>query len=101
MDYASMSTTTHSSETSSLGFGHHASPSTSAWSGGTETDEDDYTFLDGLVVPDGIFDQENKTNLSRILETKKKTPAASKPKHVSNHGERPFYAPVGVLGLIL
>lgn len=86
VDYASMSTTTHSSETSSLGFGHHASPSTSAWSGGTETDEDDYAFLDGMVVPDGMFDKENTANLSRILETKKKTPAVPKPKHVLNLG---------------
>lgn len=86
LDYASMSTTTHSSETSSLGFGHHASPSTSAWSGGTETDEDDYAFLDGVVVPDGMFDKENTANLTRLLETKKKTPAAPKPKHVLNLG---------------
>ncbi len=86
VDYASMSTTTHSSETSSLGFGHHASPSTSAWSGGTETDEDDYAFLDGVVVPDGMFDKENTANLNRILETKKKTPAAPKLKHTLNLG---------------
>ena len=86
LDYASMSTTTHSSETSSLGFGHHASPSTSAWSGGTETDEDDYALLDGVVVPDGMFDKENTADLTRILETKKKTLAASKPKHVLNLG---------------
>ena len=99
LDYASMSTTTHSSETSSLGFGHHASPSTSAWSGGTETDEDDYAFLDGVVVPDGMFDKENKANLARLLETKKKTPAAPKPKHVLNLGEHPLYALIGVLGL--
>jgi len=86
LDYASMSTTTHSSEASSFGFGHHASPSTSAWSGGTETDEDDYAFLDGVVVPDGMFDKENTSDLARILETKKKTPAASKPKHILNLG---------------
>jgi hypothetical protein len=86
VDYASMSTTTHSSEASSLGFGHHASPSTSAWSGGTETDEDDYAFLDGVVVPDGMFGKENTANLTRILETKKKTPAAFKPSHVLNLG---------------
>ena len=91
LDYASMSTTTHSSETSSLGFGHHASPSTSAWSGGTETDEDDYAFLDGVVVPDGMFDKENKANLSRLLDTKKKTPAAPKPKHVLHLGEHQLY----------
>ena len=98
LDYASMSTTTHSSETSSLGFGHHASPSTSAWSGGTETDEDDYAFLDGVVVPDGMFDKENKANLSRLLDTKKKTPAAPKPKHILNLGEFPlYYALIGVL----
>jgi hypothetical protein len=98
-DYASMSTTTYSSETSSLGFGHHASPSTSAWSGGTETDEDDYAFLDGLVVPDGMFDKENKANLTRILDVKKKTPTISKPKHDLNPGERPLY--VLVLDLTL
>jgi hypothetical protein len=92
VDYASMSTTTHSSETSSLGFGHHASPSTSAWSGGTETDEDDYALLDGVVVPDGMFDKVNKENLAHLLETKKKTPAAHQPKHVLNAGEHPLYA---------
>lgn len=101
LDYASMSTTTHSSECSSLGFGHHASPSTSAWSGGTETDEDDYALLDGVVVPDGMFDKENKTNLTSILEAKKKTPAAPKLKHLLNLGEHPAYALVGVLGLTL
>jgi len=101
LDCASMSTTTHSSETSSLGFGHHASPSTSAWSGGTETDEDDYALLDGLVVPDGMFDQDNKANLTRILETKKKTPTASKPKYVLDLGEHPLYAHIGVLSLTL
>lgn len=76
------SSSTSSDAYSSFGFGPSASPSSNSTApstvGDLETDlddDDDEGELDGLVLPDGLFESGNSgVRLAKILECKKKVP---------------------------
>ncbi|GJJ13902.1 hypothetical protein Clacol_008159 [Clathrus columnatus] len=76
------SSSTSSDAYTSFGFGPSASPSSNSTApstaGDLETDiedDDDEGELDGLVLPDGLFDSSNSgVRLAKILESKEKVP---------------------------
>ncbi|KAG8803110.1 hypothetical protein FRC17_006273, partial [Serendipita sp. 399] len=72
------SSTVYSSEASSFGLHTNESPSSTSFSRtGAETDDDEECLLDGLVLPEGLFDGEKSDRqLHRIIEERKKNAAA-------------------------
>ncbi|PVF97605.1 hypothetical protein CPB86DRAFT_815464 [Serendipita vermifera] len=87
------SSTTYSSEASSFGVGTQESPSSSASNSfythaGSETDDDEEGLLDGLVLPEGLFDAEkDNRQLHKIIEEKKRAAASDVPAVVASPQE--------------
>jgi hypothetical protein len=89
------SSTTYSSEAPSLGFDASESPSSNSNSiyshTGPETDDDEETLLDGLVLPEGLFDSEkNSRQLHKIIEERKRTAATELPTLIASPQEDDF-----------
>ena len=94
-DNALSSSTTYSSETPSLGFDASESPSSTSNSmyshTGPETDDDEEALLDGLVLPEGLFDSEKSgRQLHKIIEERKRTAALELPTIVASPQEDDF-----------
>ena len=91
------SSTTYSSEAPSLGFDASESPSSNSNSvysqTGLETDEDDdeEALLDGLVLPEGLFDSETSgRQLHKIIEERKRTAINEVPTIIASPQEDDF-----------
>lgn len=83
-DHNTSSSTAYSSEASSFGFGPHdssSSNSTSTYShAGTESEDDEESVLDGLLLPEGLFDSDkNSRQLHKVIEERKKAAALDVP----------------------
>jgi hypothetical protein len=88
-DHTASSSTTYSSEASSLGFGPNESPSnsTSTYTG-PETDDDEEALLDGLILPEGLFDAEKSNrHVHKMIEERKRVAASEIPAIVASPQE--------------